>query len=66
MLTGKTQPLAFLFYAASDRTSLFDFVATMELLPQNMPSSLLLRRLIVNEQMIAAQFRIYTADHLSF
>ncbi|OZN48295.1 co-chaperone YbbN [Gallibacterium anatis] len=55
---GKTQPLAFLFYAASDRTSL-DFVATMELLAAKYAEQFVLAKVnCETEQMIAAQFRI--------
>ncbi|KGQ29432.1 co-chaperone YbbN [Gallibacterium anatis] len=55
---GKTQPLAFLFYAASDRTSL-DFVATMERLAAKYAEQFILAKInCETEQMIAAQFRI--------
>lgn len=55
---GKTQPLAFLFYAASDRTSL-DFVATMERLAAKYAEQFVLAKVnCETEQMIAAQFRI--------
>lgn len=55
---GKTQPLAFLFYAASDRTSL-DFVATMERLAAKYAEQFILAKVnCETEQMIAAQFRI--------
>ncbi|KGQ25672.1 co-chaperone YbbN [Gallibacterium anatis] len=55
---GKTQPLAFLFYAASDRASL-DFVATMERLAAKYAEQFILAKVnCETEQMIAAQFRI--------
>lgn len=55
---GKTQPLAFLFYAASDRAS-FDFVATMERLAAKYAEQFVLAKVnCETEQMIAAQFRI--------
>lgn len=55
---GKTQPLAFLFYAASDRTSL-DFVATMERLAAKYAEQFIIAKVnCETEQMIAAQFRI--------
>ncbi|WIM83096.1 co-chaperone YbbN [Gallibacterium anatis] len=55
---GKTQPLAFLFYAASDRTSL-DFVATMERLAAKYAGQFIIAKVnCETEQMIAAQFRI--------
>lgn len=55
---GRTQPLAFLFYAASDRTSL-DFVATMERLAAKYAEQFILAKVnCETEQMIAAQFRI--------
>ncbi len=55
---GKTQPLAFLFYVASDRTSL-DFVATMERLAAKYAEQFILAKVnCETEQMIAAQFRI--------
>lgn len=55
---GKTQPLAFLFYAVSDRTSL-DFVATMERLAAKYAEQFVLAKVnCETEQMIAAQFRI--------
>ncbi|KGQ31636.1 hypothetical protein P375_07345 [Gallibacterium genomosp. 2] len=55
---GKTHPLAFLFYVASDRTSL-DFVATMERLAAKYAEQFILAKVnCETEQMIAAQFRI--------
>lgn len=55
---GKTQPLVFVFYAATDSTS-NGFVSTLERLTTQYPNQFILAKVnCETEQMIAAQFRI--------
>lgn len=55
---GKTQPLVFVFYAATDNAS-NGFVSTLERLTTQYPNQFILAKVnCETEQMIAAQFRI--------
>ncbi|OBX07809.1 hypothetical protein QV08_06625 [Gallibacterium salpingitidis] len=55
---GKTQPLVFVFYAATDNTSA-NFVQVLERLTAQYPNQFILAKVnCETEQMIAAQFRI--------
>ncbi|OBW95645.1 co-chaperone YbbN [Gallibacterium salpingitidis] len=55
---GKTQPLVFVFYAATDNTSA-NFVQVLERLTTQYPNQFILAKVnCETEQMIAAQFRI--------